>query len=357
MISYFTKMYQAVPALSQLQQTLGGTFVSTRSSTLKAILRNYPSAPVAKLSRIFPQYSAGLNVLKQSQLIVTGSPNNALLKPLQAKKYMVFHGTFAPLSVPEVKAMAHFDHLCIIGPRMMDVITEAGLGDKASYSGYLPFLENPQKNEQNRSQFLLSLGLDPAKITVLYLPCGRPIGSWDFMAEKLVRQLSTHYNLILRPHPSHAVTARLKDTVGFLKLQHIISKRGGAYLDLTAQKLAFLYAHGDLVISDGTSPAEESLYYDLPQIFVETPAYSQGKAEQVLIDKNIASDHIKKVMQIYDCGMTLNAETSNINQVIEQSLADTDAFNASRQAYFNYVFGAHDFAAQQNLIASLHQYA
>ena len=357
MISYFTKMYQAVPALSQLQQTLGGTFVSTRASTLKAIQRNYSGAPVAKLSRFLPQYSAGLNVLKQSQLIVTGSPNNALLKPLQAKKYMVFHGTFAPLSVLEAKAMAHFDHLCVIGPRMMNVITEAGLGDKASYSGYLPFLENPQKNAQDRAQFLLSLGLDPAKKTVLYLPCGRPIGSWDFMAEKLVRQLSTDYNLILRPHPSHAVTARLKDTVGFLKLQHLIRKRGGAYLDLTAQKLAFLYAHGDLVVSDGTSPAEESLYYDLPQIFVETPAYSQSKAQQVLVDKKIASDHIKKVMQIYDCGMTLNAETSNINQVIEQSLADSDNFSLPRQAYFDYVFGARDCSAQHNLIASLHQYA
>ena len=153
------------------------------------------------------------------------------------------------------------------------------------------------------------------------------------------------------------MTTRLKDTVSFLKLQHLIRKRGGAYLDITAQKLAFLYAHGDVVVSDGTSPAEESLYYDLPQIFVETPVYSQSKAQQVLVDKKIASNHIKKVMQIYDCGMTLNVETSNINQVIEQSLVDSDAFSVPRQAYFNYVFGARDCAAQQNLIASLRQYA
>lgn len=357
MISYFTKMYQAVPALSQLQQALGGSFVSTRRSTLAAIRRNYPHSQTAKLSRLLPQHSAGLQVLKQSSLIVTGSPNNAILKTLPAKKIMVFHGTYAPFSVEEAHAMAHFDQLCVIGSRMMEVVTQAGLAHKATYTGYLPFLENPQKNAAARTKFLTSLGLDPAKKTVLYLPAGRPIGSWDFLAEKLVRELSNEFNLILRPHPSHAVTARLKDTLGFFKLQQLIKKRGNAYLDLTAQKLAYLFAHGDVVLSDATSPAEESLYYDLPQVFVETPKYSQVHAQQVLVNKNIAVTHIKKVMQIYDCGLALSIEKDNINKVIDAALAGSNTFFEARQAYFNYVFGARDFNAQHALIASLRQYA
>ena len=357
MISYFTKMYQAVPALSQLQQALGGSFVSTRATTIRAIQANYPQADTAKISRFFQHQSSGYQQLIHSNLIVTGSPNNSLLKPFKAKKIMVFHGTFAPLSVPEAMAMAHFDHLCVIGPRMMHIIEQAGLRDKASFSGYLPFLEHPEKDAYVRQQFLSNLGLDPNKKTILYLAAGRPIGSWDLMAEKLVREIPAEFNLILRPHPSGSVTARVKDKLGFMRLQQAIKNRGGAYLDLTAQKLSHLFAHADLVISDGTSPAEEALYYDLPQIFVETPAYSQAKALQVLVDKKIASDHIKKVMQIYDCGMTLNAETSNINQIIEQSLANSDAFSVPRQAYFNYVFGTRNCVAQQNLIASLRQYA
>ena len=357
MISYFTKMYQAVPALSQLQQALGGGFVSTRTSTLHAIQANYPQAHTAKISRFFQQQSMGYQQLAASDLIITGSPNNNLLKPFSAKKIMVFHGTFAPLSVVEAKAMAHFDQLCVIGPRMMHIIEQAGLRDKARYSGYLPFLEHPAKDAVDRRQFLLNLGLDPNKKTVLYLPAGRPIGSWHLMAEKLIQQIPAEFNLILRPHPSGSVTARLKDKLGFMRLQQAIKKRGAAYLDLTLQKLSHLLAHADLVISDGTSPAEEALYYDLPQLFVQTNLYSRAVAKQILLDKNIETAHIESVLKLYDCGGLLMQNANNVAQLVENALANTSQFAQQRRDYFNYVFGAHDNIAQKMLIESLRQYA
>ena len=357
MISYFTKMYQAVPALSQLQQALGGSFVSTRATTIRAIQANYPQADTAKISRFFQHQSSGYQQLIHSNLIVTGSPNNSLLKPFKAKKIMVFHGTFAPLSVPEAMAMAHFDHLCVIGPRMMHIIEQAGLRDKASFSGYLPFLEHPEKDAYVRQQFLSNLGLDPNKKTILYLAAGRPIGSWDLMAEKLVREIPTDFNLILRPHPSGSVTARVKDKLGFMRLQQAIKKRGGAYLDLTAQKSSHLFAHADLVISDGTSPAEEALYYDLPQLFVQTNLYSRAVAKQILLDKNIETAHAESVLKIYDCGGVLTHNANNVAQLVEDALLNAPQFSQQRSDYFNYVFGSRDTHAQKTLIESLRQYA
>lgn len=356
MISYFSKQFQAVPALMALQRELGGAFVSTRANTLHAIHQHYPAVDLSRINNLWPKHSKGYARLQASDLIVTGSPNNSLLKQFAAKKYMVFHGTFAPLSVPEAKAMAHFDHLCVLGPRMMHVIEEAGLADKASYCGYLPFLENPLKNPQAKHDFLQNLGLNPANKTVLYLPAGRPIGSWHLMAEKLVRELPATFNLILRPHPSHSVTARFKDKLGYLRLNALIQARSNAYLDLTAQKLSQLLAHGDLVISDGTSPAEESLYYDLPQLFVETPLYSRALAKQILDNKGIATRHSEAVLQIYDCGNTLTPHTQDTAGVVESALVDAAQFCQQRAHYFEYVFGAKDFSAQQRLIAQLRQY-
>ena len=193
-------------------------------------------------------------------------------------------------------------------------------------SGYLPFLEHPAKDAAIRHQFLLNLGLDPNKKTVLYLPAGRPIGSWDLMAEKLLREIPAEFNLILRPHPSGSVTARFKDKLGFMRLQNVIKKRGNAYLDLTAQKLTHLFAHADLVISDGTSPAEEALYYDLPQLFVKTNLYSSAVAKQILLNKNIETTHVESILKLYDCGGVLIQNADNVAQLVENALLKSGRF-------------------------------
>jgi hypothetical protein len=339
MIGYFSKMYQAVPALMQLQNALGGTFVTTRNSTRRVLQRQYPDVNVEMMRRWWPTISKGYQTLSQSDMIVTGSPNNSLLKQFSAKKAMVFHGTFAPLSVEEAKKMAHFDLLCVIGPRMMSIIEHAGLGDKAQYCGYLPFLEHPAKSYEARKRLMASLGLNPEQPLILYLPCGRPIGSWDLMAEKLLREIPSNFNLILRPHPSHSVTARFHDTLGFMRLKQLIKERGNAYLDLTAQKLAHLYSHANLVISDGTSPAEESLYYDVPQLFVETERYGKQQARAVLENKNIDKSHIDQVIKIYDCGSTISPDSQDIVHIVEDAIADSAAYQSARSWYFEYVFG------------------
>lgn len=356
-ITYYTRMYQAVPTLMPLCRALGGKFVTPRASTASAIRRVYADASVVRDNRLFGRFSAGHRLLKASDLIVTGAPYKNVLQAYSAKKYMVFHGTFAYMTVKEVHGMAHFDRLCVIGPRMMRVIEKGGLADKAMLCGYIPFLDYPVKDEQSRRMFLTNLGLDPAKKTLIYLPWGNPYGSWGSIAEKLLNEIPGDYNLILRPHPSQSVTLRLKDRLAFMRLGKIIKARGSAYLDLTAQKLSLLYANADLIVSDGTSPAEESLYYDLPQIFVETERFSRVVVEQLMRGQGADDSQIESVIRLYDCGKIMTPQTKKLDILVQDALEAKDEYADERQRYFSYVFGARNNEAQLNLIESMRQYA
>lgn len=350
MISYFTKMYQAVPALIQIYDAVGGTFVSTRGSTIKAVNKTYPGTSCLKYSEGMGRFSSGYQALSRSEVIVTGSPNKQLLDQFDANKYMVFHGTYAFMAQQEIDGLSHFDHVCVIGPRMQEALTNHGLESKLIMSGYLPFMGFPERNESRRMQFLSDLGLDPENPTLLYLPRGRPYGSWDVMAEILLRQLPKQYNLILRPHPSQSVTARLHDKFGFIRLQRLCRERGNAFLDLTTCKLSTLFSVADLVISDGASSPEESLFYDLPQVFVESEGSSPSAIASMMRGKKLPEDYIEKLLTVYECGTRISPVSNNIQQVVSEAIENSASFKSQRTRYFNWVFGDRGLAQQNALM-------
>ena len=95
---YFSKMFQAVPQLMEVQKYAGGIFVSNRRSTLDAVRRLYPEVEVARYSKLFPKFSPGYHVMKQARGIVTGAPTPNTLAQFSAFSCMVFHGTYMFLS-------------------------------------------------------------------------------------------------------------------------------------------------------------------------------------------------------------------------------------------------------------------
>lgn len=353
MISYFTKQYQAVPALMQLNMRLPGKFVSTRSSTINALKKVYPEAVTIKYTEKLGKFSAGYRALEKSKAIVTGSPNKNLLYIFNAKKYMVFHGTYALMAKDEIEGLSHFDHLCVIGPRMSETLQNSGYESKMLMTGYLPFLEFPQRDALSRLQLLEAMCLDPGKQTLIYLPMGRPFSSWDLMAEKLIIEVPKKYNLILRPHPSQSVTARLHDKLNFLRIKQLCRQRGNAILDLSSYKLSQLYAIADAVISDGASCPEESMYYDLPQIFVETDRYSRHIIKQVASSKNLSTSYIEKLLDIYNCGISITPVSPNLPRILDEIIEKSDAFRANRLSYFTWVFGSKNPMGVEQLINQL----
>lgn len=353
MIVCFTKQYQAVPALAPICRETGAPLVSTRGSTPKAIRKTHPDIATAKLRTFWPHGGRGGKLLAQADLIVTGALNRRLLSPYQARKCMVFHGTYAFMAHKEIDDLRHFDIVCVIGPRMQQILQHAEIKAELVDAGYLPFLDFPRREETRRRSFLQTVGLDPHNPTLLYLPRGKPYGSWNVMAEKLIRAVPHHYNLILRPHPSQSVTARLRDRLGYLRLARLARNRGNCLLDLTSHPLASLFSVADLVLSDGASSPEEALFYDIPQIFIESRGSSPDAIATMMRNKKISEDYIEKLLTIYQCGKRVTPDDRDITSTIESAMVDADGYRPQREAYFRWVFGERSLNRQQRLIQQL----
>ncbi|MCX7627200.1 MAG: hypothetical protein N2Z69_02125 [Methylophilaceae bacterium] len=355
MIVCFTKQYQAVPAMAPICRSVGAPLISTRRSTLHTIHKAYPDITTARLRTLWPRGSAGGKWLEQANLIVTGSPNRQLLAAYRAQRCMVFHGTYAFMAQKEIDALRHFDIVCIIGPRMQQALQHADLRAEQVDTGYLPFLDFPARGKNHRNQFLQSQNLDPNNPTILYLPRGKPYGSWDMMAEKLIREVPNRYNLVLRPHPSQSVTARLHDSLGFLRLSILSRKRGNCLIDLASCRLSTLFSVADLVMSDGASSPEEALYYDIPQILIESPRSSPAAIAAMMREKKISEDYIAQLLGIYECGRRTTVNDRDLTATIESALADADAYRPQRESYFKWVFGERSLERQQRFIQSINQ--
>lgn len=354
-IVYFSKMFQAVPHLAQVARKLPGTFVTSRRSTLSAVRKLYPDIETAAYSKYFGTLSAGNRQLSQARVIVTGSPYRSFLEPYHAKKATVFHGTYMMLSRDALLANAHFDLLCVIGPRMKTMMERfADITVNAVETGFLPFCEYPDQSASQRERVLTSLGLDPSLQTVLYTPSRRGIGSWNMVAERLVSTAPQHFNLVLRPHPSQSLTSRRKDRASFIRVQKLISQRSGAFLDLGTRSLAELVSVADLVVSDANSPSEESMFYDVPQMFIETEHLSRDVIAQLGRSQAMHSDDLERLLTLYDCGPSYFIEMAvDFAESLDRAIADASLYKTQRQAYFSWVFGARDRLADERVAAAI----
>ncbi|MDT8440438.1 MAG: hypothetical protein RQ723_02115 [Desulfuromonadales bacterium] len=351
---YLSQMFQAVPALVQVCRITGGCFVSSRASTLAAVRRHYPEISAARFSKKFRWLRRGNRLLNKAGVIVTGSPYKKLLKPYSAKKCMVFHGTYMFITRQAIEENAHFDLLCVTGPRMQSMLgRHPDIRLNCVMTGFLPFAEYPERNAEAREHKLLSMGLNPEKKTVIYTPSRKSIGSWDLLVEKLITGTPRHYNLILRPHPSQSLTARLDDRSSFRKMRRLCRERGDAVLDLVDNRLPDVLAVSDLVVSDANSPAEESLFYDLPQLFIESPLHSRDRLFNDGLQQGIHAEDLDNLMLLYECGMRFWAEDNGLANAIERALASSGEFSSARSRYFAWVFGARDRTAPQKVAAAI----
>ncbi len=347
-------MFQAVQALAQVYEKTGGVFVSSRTSTLSTVRKRYPSIKLKRFSKRFPQLFPGNAAMRKADVIVTGSPYGRLLSPFDAKKCMVFHGTYMFFTPDAIEKNAHFDLLCVTGPRMQSMISRHQDVDlNCVYTGYLPFAEYPERNARHREDKLLELGLNPDNKTILYTPSRKSIGSFAMLADRLIYETPDHFNLIIRPHPSQSLNARINDSLSFYKINKLCRVRGNAILDRVGSKLSELLSISDLIVSDANSPAEESLFYDLPQLMIETNLYSRDKLYEMGVNSGIHLDDLEKNMQLYSCGENFSAGDDNLGAAIERALADESIYSNARKEYFEWVFGSRDRMAPDRVASAI----
>lgn len=355
MIAYLTKQFQTVPALMAIYKDIGGQFITTRSNTIKAIKDYNPAAPVIRYTEKFGRYSEGYKVLNRSEAIVTGGPYRNILSKFHGKKYMVFTGTTPSLTVKDIREHhSHFDKLCAIGPRMLQTIEKAALDLEVMQSGYFPFLSFPEKSNKLRHDLLASIKLDVDKKTVVYLPRGEPNGSFDLMMPKFLDAMpNSDFNFIVRPHPSQSVKLHLRDRWRFMKIRQQIRQINNIYLDLNYLRLSELLCIADLVITDGNSPAEESLFYDTPQLLVETDKLSRESIAKVMTSNAATPQEVELALNIYNNGPLTNPSEPDIVASIEGAMVKARDFAAARQENFAFVFGERDTFRQERLIDDL----
>lgn len=343
--AYFSKMFQAVPQLMEVQKHAGGTFVSSRRSTIDAARKLYPDVPMRKYNSWFRKLSAGYKVLDDARVILTGSPGGKLLSQFAAKRCMVFHGTFMLLSKETLKSMGHFDLLCTVGPRMQHTVEQYQdeLKLNALESGYLPFGSFPEKSTVATAANLQRLGLSPEKKTLVYMPWGKPYGSWSLMAERIAKETPREFNLILRPHPSQGLTSRREDRESFKRIAAICKERGDTLLDISACPLSLLFSIADLMMTDGTSPAEESLFYDVPQLFIETPLWSIDEITAFARRNAVPEKELAEFLELFECGEIYRFDGhESLSTKIYAALDAAASVHSKREKYFRWVFGDRD---------------
>lgn len=358
-IVYYSRMFQTVPHLAQVHAELPGTFVTSRRSTLQAAQQLYPDMPSIKTSKFFGDFNRANRALKKADVIVTGSPYKNVLAPFSAKKCTVFHGTYMMFSREALLANAHFDLLCVTGPRMQQMIDRHAdeIPVNTVQTGFLPFAEFPEKSAAFTQSTLERLNLNPEYKTIVYTPSRRGIGSWDYAAEQLIKTVPQHFNLILRPHPSQAITPRRKDKVSFNKVKKMAEKRGNTIVDLTSLPLSHLQCIADLMISDANSPAEESLFYDVPQLFIETKDLSRDYIAKLAVKENMHKDDTAKLLTLYEIGeaVYLNDNLFDFSAVVEKNLAGSEEFSEKREEYFSWVFGDRDRLAGRRVAEQIYK--
>lgn len=352
---YFSKMFQAVPHLAQVAQEHSGVFVSNRRSTLRVARQQYPEIDTAYFSKYLGSFSKGNRCLKKADVIVTGSPYRSFLAQYQAKKATVFHGTYMMLSRDALMLNAHFDLLCIIGPRMQTMIERfSDVSLNTVQTGFLPFCEYPEQSASQKSATLSSLGLDSGRQTILYTPSRRGLGSWNLVAERLILTAPKHFNLVLRPHPSQSITSRRKDRESFARVQKLIAQRPGAFLDLGTRSLAELVSIADLVVSDANSPSEESMFYDVPQMFIETNSFSRDILRGLGVEESMHPEDLERLLTLYDCGPSHFFEADpDFSESLDRALADAPLYAEQRAVYFSWVFGKRDRFANQRVAQAI----
>lgn len=337
MIVYFSKMYQAIPALQELYKKTGGVIITTRLSTLLKVKRNFPATDIRLVKEYFPDWWPTKKLMRQADVIVTGSPNKNFLSQFAAKKIMIFHGTYAYAGQEELNTLKHFDYLFSIGPRMTNYLAQGGYKDKVIESGYFPFLSFKSFDSKQKKEMYRSLNLSPSNKTILYMPMDNPLGSWDVMVEKLLKETPKEYNLILRPHPSMAVKMNIGRQLELRRIKSLCKNRGNTVLDLTDHTLSSIFNITDLIICDGASSPEESLFYKIPIMFVESEITSKNKVTETLNKKGFQQAYIKKLLSIYGCGVC-TSPNDNIEEKIKQAFDGDKQKLRKQEEYFEWVF-------------------
>lgn len=354
-IVYYTRMFQALPSLVPLQQECGGNIIIGRSSAVKAFRNVFPRISCTQHRKQIPGLRAQ-RLLKQADVVFSGAGYTPLLAPLPGKKMLTFHGTLGLIGKQNWEAFSHFDHLFLIGPRMEQQLLRHNHFLNYSYSvtGFLPFSCYPEKTDEICSQILKKLNLNPKQKTIVYTPSKASVGTWFDSAEHIANEIPSEYNLIMRPHPNQAQSRKKRDRGFFQKISAMLKDRPNSIIDMIKCSLPELECVADLMITDANSPAEESLFYDCPQLFSDSNRSSREAFRERFKEWDMHDEDTEAYLQLFDCGPSFHTDGfTHWGEAARFAIENKDQYASAREKCVQYIFGGRDRNAPKRVAEKL----
>lgn len=343
-ITFYIKSIPAIPAalpiLKKAPHAVVAAHTATVYSALKALeLENKIIRYYSKLGRFLPRSKH----LRKADLIVSEVRLEDLPKELRgykAKLVNIFHGTFRDIGEVKVKQFSTYNVLLTNGPRQSAMIQRyhGRYPIETHEIGYLPFDNFIQKTPERVAAIKKSLGLAIDKPTIIFLPARRRISSLVRHAQAIQSHISDDYNFIIRPHPNQLDKTKSLEKNVIADLRQKMQNIPQQIFDNGQLNYQELLCICDLLISDATSPTEESLYYDTPQLFTET--YDRHDWRKEFEEHDMHEDDIKSLLSIFDLGISYETSSSkNWGECIEKAFSTKEHYHQARQDYYHYAFG------------------
>lgn len=198
--------------------------------------------------------------------------------PRGPRRVQTFHGVagkYRTVYDSPSQSMRGWDRLFFINERRLRHFIESGAIDEGSDAARLigmPKLDCLVDGTLRRDDLIVSMGIDPARRTVLYAPTWSPHSSVVSMGEELVKRLG---------EAGYAVIVKLHDRSRDLQFVNSGGVDWGARLEPVLQKFGGVLAQGhnsspylaaaDLMITDHSSVGFEYLLLDRPLIRIHVP--------------------------------------------------------------------------------------
>lgn len=352
---YISNIQSASIVIPLLQAVPNAQLITASRRTFNFYKTQCPKTKVLLYRPLFGILSKAYRAMQKTDVFILELAKQKRIKKFKAPKVHIFHGTFRDLGETVAKNLAQFDLVLTNGPRQTQMLSryqEKFPSLNIKTIGYIPFDGFIKKTDANVLAIKKKLSLDPNKKTITYLPARRSCGSWLTHAIKIAKEVPDAYNLIMRPHPNQLNMSDPQESQIIDELKTIFKKLPHHQLDTGEYDYNELLCVTDLLISDATSPTEEVLYYDTPQILTET--FSSQEWEEAYRKDNLHEDDIADLVKMFELGPSYaKGNYQNWQTCIEDAFATSDQYQAARKEYFTHAFGEINQSAVVNAVKAI----
>jgi hypothetical protein len=247
--------------------------------------------------------------------------------PRGTRRIQMFHGVagkYGNIYDRPERSLREWDRLFFINRRRLKNFIAAGAIDENSPAARLvgmPKTDCLVDGSFDRTQILSSLGLDPARKTLLYAPTWTPYSSLNATGVELLSELMrAGFNVVVKLHDNSLdLDPRNSGGIDWAGRLMPILCAGAGHLAKPGSISPYLAA-ADLMISDHSSAAFEYLLLDRPLIRIEMP--------ELIARTNIHPEYVALLVQ----ASTSVRSAAQAVAAVERELADPSRMSVQRKA-------------------------